>query len=113
MQGSLTLRAAALRGEDRKRLQATRSRGRVTRFSIGANEPDLAEEEAELDAAQQLLLEQGGNSTRAGAAALIAEAGGMAVAPKALEIASALAELDVLGSEEVRGGQQPCGAPRR
>lgn len=65
-------------------------------------ELSVEEEDLAAEAAAALLLETGGDSTQAGAASILADAGGQPaqVAPKALEVTATLAELDRLASSE-------------
>jgi hypothetical protein len=64
--------------------------------------PSLEEEDADADADAAALASAGNDSTQAGAAAILARAGGVSsqVAPKAAEMQAALAELSTLGAAE-------------
>jgi hypothetical protein len=65
-------------------------------------EQSVEEEDEAAEAAAELLLATGGDSTQAGAAAILADAGGLPtqVSSKAAEVSATLSELDRLASSE-------------
>lgn len=73
--------------------------------ALRATEEDelLAVEEAELEASNALLQAQGGDSTRAGVAAILAAAAGEGgvISPKSAEIAAALQDMGALAASEL------------
>ena len=83
-------------GSGRGRLQLSRS-GRDADAELTVEEEDEAAE-----AAAELLLATGGDSTQAGAASILADAGGLPtqVSSKATEVSATLSELDKLASSE-------------
>jgi len=71
--------------------------------ALRATEEDelLAAEEADLEASNALLQAQGGDSTRAGVAAILAAAAGEGVvSPKSAEVAAALQDMGALAESE-------------
>ena len=83
-------------GSGRGRLQLSRS-GRDADAELTVEEEDEAAE-----AAAELLLATGGDSTQAGAASILADAGGLPtqVSSKAAEVSATLSELDKLAVSE-------------